>query len=58
MYLNVGPIGRLTMMVMNLYFLVYLSALSEVHASYILDRVSGTRMQGMGAFLTEKLSCL
>jgi hypothetical protein len=46
------------MMVMNLYFLVYLSALSEVHASYILDRVSGTRMQGMGAFLTEKLSCL
>jgi len=30
--LQVGPFGRLTAMVMDLYFLVYLSAPSQMHA--------------------------
>jgi hypothetical protein len=45
-------------MVVNLYFLAYLSALSEMHASGIRDRGSGTYMQGMGVFLIEELSRL
>jgi len=32
------------MMVMDLYFLVYLSASSQMHASGILDRISGARV--------------
>jgi len=40
------------MMVMDLYFLVYLSAPFQIHASDILDRVSGAHMQGMGVCLT------
>jgi hypothetical protein len=51
LYTSVAP-GRLTVMVMDLYFLVYLSAPYQMHASGILDRVSGARMQGMGVCLT------
>jgi len=51
-WLQIGPFGRLTVMVMDLYFLVYLNAPYQMHISGILDRVSGARMQGMGVCLT------